>query len=109
MLSTMDRADKGLDDAIGKTDQLLVLLSKVVDYNADTLRLNDQMLKYSSNSKQDIQSISQSLAELDPYMKQMDEMLKNLAATAKDDEKYLKDILNSTRHMNSKLPGVNTR
>ena len=32
MLSTMDRADKGLDDAIGKTDQLLTLLSKVVDY-----------------------------------------------------------------------------
>ncbi|SFG40598.1 hypothetical protein SAMN04488025_13132 [Planifilum fulgidum] len=109
MLSTMDRADKGLDDAIGKTDQLLTLLSKVVDYNADTLRLNDQMLKHSSASKRDIQSISQNLAELDPYMKQMDEMLKNLASTAKEDEKYLKEILDSTRHMNSKLPGVNTR
>ena len=42
-------------------------------------------------------------------MKQMDEMLKNLASTAKEDEKYLKEILDSTRHMNSKLPGVNTR
>ena len=108
MLATMDRADKGLDDAIGKTDQLLTLLSKVVEYNADTLRLNDQMLKSSADSKRDIQSISQNLAELDPYMKQMDEMLKKLAATAKEDEKYLKDMLDSTRHMNSKVPGVST-
>jgi uncharacterized phage infection (PIP) family protein YhgE len=109
MLSTMDRADEGLDDAVAKTDQLLVLLSKVVDYNADTLRLNDQMLKYSSASKQDIQSINQNLAELNPYMKQMDEMLKNLATTAKEDEKYLRDILDSTRDMNSKVPGVKNR
>jgi uncharacterized phage infection (PIP) family protein YhgE len=106
MLATMDRADKGLDDAIGKTDQLLTLLSKVVEYNADTLRLNDQMLKSSADSKRDIQSICKNLAELDPYMNQMDEMLKKLAATAREDEQYMEDMLNSTRHMNSKVPGV---
>lgn len=109
MLSTMDSVDKGLDDAIKKTDQLLVLLSRMVDYNADTLRLNEQMLRYSAISRQDIQSISQNLAELDPYLRQMDEILRSLVSTAIADEKYLKDMLESTRQMNSKFSGVSNR
>lgn len=52
MVRTVQRIDRGLNATIVKTDQTLTLLTTVVDYNADSLRLNDGMLGYSNNSKQ---------------------------------------------------------
>ncbi|MBN2911056.1 hypothetical protein JQC72_16305 [Polycladomyces sp. WAk] len=109
MLRTVQRIDRGLDATIVKTDQTLTLLTTVVDYNADSLRLNDGMLGYSSNSKQKIQAIRSSLQELSPYMQQLDQMLKQLRSTANADRQHMQDILQSTREMNKKTPGVSLR
>jgi hypothetical protein len=107
MLRTVHQIDRGLDDTIVKTDQTLTLLTTVVDYNADTLRLNDGMLGYSNNSKQKIQAIRSSLQQLSPYMQRLDQMLKQMSATATADRQHMQDILQSTREMNNKTPGVN--
>jgi len=109
MLRTVQRIDRGLDATIVKTDQTLTLLTTVVDYNADSLRLNDGMLGYSKNSKQKIQAIRSSLQELSPYMQQLDQMLKQLRSTANADRQHMQDILQSTREMNKKTPGVSLR
>jgi len=109
MLRTVQRIDRGLDATIVKTDQTLTLLTTVVDYNADSLRLNDGMLGYSNNSKQKIQAIRSSLQELSPYMQQLDQMLKQLRSTANADRQHMQDILQSTREMNKKTPGVSLR
>jgi hypothetical protein len=109
MLRTVQRIDRGLNATIVKTDQTLTLLTTVVDYNADSLRLNDGMLEYSNNSKQKIQAISSSLQELSPYMQQLDQMLKQMTATAAADRQHMQDILQSTREMNKKTPGVSLK
>ncbi|BCU82904.1 hypothetical protein JIR001_26870 [Polycladomyces abyssicola] len=109
MVRTVQRIDRGLNATIVKTDQTLTLLTTVVDYNADSLRLNDGMLGYSNNSKQKIQAISSSLQELSPYMQQLDQMLKQMRATAAADRQHMEDILQSTREMNKKTPGVSLK
>lgn len=106
MVATVDKINKSMDTTIVKTDKTLDLLTKVVDLNADTLILNGGMLNYSANSKEKIAYLNKSLAELSPYMIQLDRMLKELQSIARADQNHLNEILKSTESMNRKTPGV---
>ncbi|GGE27128.1 hypothetical protein GCM10011571_31680 [Marinithermofilum abyssi] len=106
MVSTVDNINKGLDQTIDRTNKTLALLTQVVDLNADSLRLNNDMIGYSSNSKNKISTLNQSLKELSPYMTQLDNMLKNLSKTAQEDQKHMNELLKSTESLNNKTPGV---
>lgn len=106
MLTTLEQIDQGLTDTKGKTERTLSLLSTVVDYNADSLRLNNQMVRSSNLSKQQIHTLQSALSELSPYLKDLNQMLKQLAVTAGRDQQHLTQILKSTETLNSKTPGV---
>ncbi len=106
MLATVDKVNSSLDGTVAKTDQTLTLLSQVVDYNQSTLQLNNKMLSYSTTTGDNIKAVHQSLEELAPYMNQLDSMLKDLSKTAAKDEQHLQGILESTKSLNNKTPGV---
>ncbi|SEN29168.1 hypothetical protein [Lihuaxuella thermophila] len=106
MLATLDKIDQGLTDTAGKTERTLSLLSTVVDYNADSLRVNDLMVHSSNLSKQQIHTLQSALSQLSPYLTELNQLLKQLSVTAKKDQQHLANILNSTETLNSKTPGV---
>jgi ABC-type transporter Mla subunit MlaD len=107
MVDTLDSLDQGLGGTIDKTGQTLAYLSSVVDYNADSLRLNDHMVRLSQHSGTNIKSVRFSLAEVEPYLKQLDQILRQLAQTAERDQRHLERINRATRQMNTKIPEVN--
>jgi DNA repair exonuclease SbcCD ATPase subunit len=106
MTATLDQLDKGLNQTIETTGQTYNELKQVVDYNADSLNVNNVMLKLSTNSKEQIGTVASTLAKLAPALSDMDRLLKQLATIAKQDESHLHDILDSARSMNAKTPEV---
>lgn len=106
MLITVRNIDQSLVEITDKTSKTLTLLSTVVDYNASSLSLNNQMVGSSNQSKEQIQTVQASLAELSPYLNDLDQLLSQLSRTADQDKKHLESILKSTETMNSKTPGV---
>lgn len=109
MANTLGQIDSGLIEITEKTNNTLVLLSSVVDYNANTLALNSQMNQSSQQSKQQIEKLQSSLAGLSPYLQNMDQLLKQLSTIASQDQQHLRSILESTKTLNRKTPGVKLR
>ncbi|MBA4543572.1 MULTISPECIES: hypothetical protein [Thermoactinomyces] len=106
MSNTLNKLDQNLDQVIGKTGETLALLTEVVRYNSGSLALNEQMEKSSKNAGTQISAVDSSMSALAPYLSDLDQLLKQLAATAKKDEQHLNDIYHSTRELNQKTPGV---
>jgi methyl-accepting chemotaxis protein len=106
MIITLDQLDKNLDDVIGKTGKTLTLLTEVVNYNSGSLALNEEMENSSKTAGAQISAVNSSMSKLSPYLSDLDQLLKQLAATAKKDEQHLNDIYHSTKELNQKTPGV---
>jgi hypothetical protein len=106
MIITLDQLDKNLDDVIGKTGKTLTLLTEVVNYNSGSLALNEEMENSSKTAGAQISAVNSSMSKLSPYLSDLDQLLKQLAETAKKDEQHLNDIYHSTKELNQKTPGV---
>ncbi|MBA4494501.1 hypothetical protein ACFO25_18825 [Paenactinomyces guangxiensis] len=107
MVTTLEQIDQGLTETTNKTNRTLSFLSSVVDYNADTLHLNNQMVNFSMQSKQQIHDVQSALSELSPSLTKLDQMLKQMSTMATKDKQHLDQILKSTKNLNSKTPRVN--
>ncbi|WP_047150765.1 hypothetical protein [Aneurinibacillus tyrosinisolvens] len=105
MIGTIGQIDGGLDAAIDRTSRLLVLLTQVVNLNADTLQINNAMEQSSLQSGATITSVNQSLKTVGPYTAQMKGYLESLKKTAASDAQKMNDIRQSAERMNQKLPG----
>jgi hypothetical protein len=105
MIDTIGQIDGGLNAAVDRTSKLLVLLTQVVDLNADTLQINSTMEQSSRQSGATIANVNQSLKAIQPYTAQMKGYLESLKKTAASDMEKMNALRQSTDRMNQKLPG----
>ncbi|NGQ94291.1 hypothetical protein G3578_03765 [Brevibacillus sp. SYP-B805] len=106
MLSTVGTIDAGMDQAVARTSRLLFLLAQVVDLNAQTLQLNQDMESVSRQSGSAIAEVNRLVRELNPQTTWMKAYMEQIQQAAESDAENLDAIRRSTEKMNRKLPGV---
>jgi methyl-accepting chemotaxis protein len=104
--TTLDEMDAGLDQTIVKTSQTLSLLSSVVDYNSNSLQLNNGMVSSSEYSGHKIKDVRATLDSMSPHLTELQRLLSQMVTIGESDRKHLDRILKATREMNQKTPGV---
>lgn len=104
--ATLDEMDAGSDETIVKLSQTLSLLSSVVDYNSNSLQLNNQMVTLSAQSGEKIKDVRAPIDSMSPHLAELQRLLSELSKIGEADRKHLDRILNATRDLNRKTPGV---
>lgn len=106
MTQTLDQLDNDLNGTIQQTGRTLSSLSDVVHYISGSLDLNRQTHQSSKNTKNEIEKVNQTLADMEPHLKELEQLLGQLSETTKKDEEHMKKLKESTESLNGKIPGV---
>lgn len=106
MTQTLDQLDGDLNGTIQQTGKTLDSLSEVVHYISGSLDLNRQTYQSSINTGKEIEKVNQTLAEMEPHLKKLDQLLGQLSKTTQKDQEHMKRLNESTESLNGKIPGV---
>jgi DNA repair exonuclease SbcCD ATPase subunit len=106
MTQTLDQLDGDLNGTIQQTGKTLDSLSEEVHYISGSLDLNRQTYQSSVNTGKEIEKVNQTLAEMEPHLKKLDQLLGQLSKTTQKDQEHMKRLNESTESLNGKIPGV---